>query len=1097
MMDRVGNTRGTAKTVALDARGNFQFRDAVGGRDSNDYYRLRLNRSSSLNISLAQLRSNANLELLSRSGGVLQRSSKSGTRSESIRKTLAPGTYYLRVYPGSQQSTTYVFRLSASSLPNIDTPTQPEPPPSVNPPSTPVYPLPTTKFLNVNSPNGGNQFTSGSNLSINWTDNFSENVRIELYQGNIFTRNIAASTASDGIFNWLVPSNLPGRSDYKLKITSVNDSRVTDFSDVSFSILPSVSSNQWRAEFFNRTSENYNLNNWGVNGSTYKTGLAQVTQNLGSNNSAGTIKARLYRHYEHNSPVAGINSNYYAMWATTRMYLEVGRQYQIATDSDDGTAFYLKPSSSSTTRFLGDDWRDRSIAEDTKLIPFTVSQSGYYDFGLKYFEGIGGSIIDVTVTELQTPSIRVTSPNGGNSFTTGSSYNINWTDNISENVRIDLYRGSTFDRTITTSTFSDGSYSWLVPTNLSSRSDYRLKISSTQNSNIADWSDSSFSIIASLPDLVVQNASAPTSATAGSSITVSAYTKNNGNSLAGASYVRYWLSNDTTLDSSDRSLGTDYVNSLSAGASELDSLTLTYNTSWGTGTKYILFEADGYKYVSESNETNNVTSRAINVVAPLPDLVVQSVSVPTSITAGNTMSISAYTNNIGGSTAGSSYIRYWLSNNTTLDSSDRSLGTDYVNSLSAGASELDSLTLTYDTSWGTGTKYILFEADGYKYVSESNETNNVTSRAITVHSSPSTPTTYQSFDANKVFSLHSNVGANHTIYLDLNGHITTNTAWNTRYGRSSIVTPAYDADGNSSSFSTTERQTIWEIWRRVAEDFIPFNVNVTTAAPPTSDLVKTDSSDTRWGIRVAIGGNDDDWYTGSAGGVAYKNSFNYSTDTPAFAFQNFANQSAKAFAEIVSHEVGHALGLSHDGDATKEYYEGHGSGNTGWASIMGVGYSKNLTQWGKGEYSGATNQEDDLSIITTRNGFGYRTDDYGGSRSSAASLLLNGFISNTYGIIERNTDEDWFTFNSSTGRISLSINPFEHGPNLDIMAMIYNSSGALVATSNPFSELSASFNGSYSPGQYYIRILGTGKSGVDGYTKYGSLGQYSITGSIA
>lgn len=978
MMDRVGNTRGTAKTVALDARGNFQFRDAVGGRDSNDYYRLRLNRSSSLNISLAQLRSNANLELLSRSGGVLQRSSKSGTRSESIRKTLAPGTYYLRVYPGSQQSTTYVFRLSASSLPNIDTPTQPEPPPSVNPPSTPVYPLPTTKFLNVNSPNGGNQFTSGSNLSINWTDNFSENVRIELYQGNIFTRNIAASTASDGIFNWLVPSNLPGRSDYKLKITSVNDSRVTDFSDVSFSILPSVSSNQWRAEFFNRTSENYNLNNWGVNGSTYKTGLAQVTQNLGSNNSAGTIKARLYRHYEHNSPVAGINSNYYAMWATTRMYLEVGRQYQIATDSDDGTAFYLKPSSSSTTRFLGDDWRDRSIAEDTKLIPFTVSQSGYYDFGLKYFEGIGGSIIDVTVTELQTPSIRVTSPNGGNSFTTGSSYNINWTDNISENVRIDLYRGSTFDRTITTSTFSDGSYSWLVPTNLSSRSDYRLKISSTQNSNIADWSDSSFSIIASLPDLVVQNASAPTSATAGSSITVSAYTKNNGNSLAGASYVRYWLSNDTTLDSSDRSLGTDYVNSLSAGASELDSLTLTYNTSWGTGTKYILFEADGYKYVSESNETNNVTSRA-----------------------------------------------------------------------------------------------------------------------ITVHSSPSTPTTYQSFDANKVFSLHSNVGANHTIYLDLNGHITTNTAWNTRYGRSSIVTPAYDADGNSSSFSTTERQTIWEIWRRVAEDFIPFNVNVTTAAPPTSDLVKTDSSDTRWGIRVAIGGNDDDWYTGSAGGVAYKNSFNYSTDTPAFAFQNFANQSAKAFAEIVSHEVGHALGLSHDGDATKEYYEGHGSGNTGWASIMGVGYSKNLTQWGKGEYSGATNQEDDLSIITTRNGFGYRTDDYGGSRSSAASLLLNGFISNTYGIIERNTDEDWFTFNSSTGRISLSINPFEHGPNLDIMAMIYNSSGALVATSNPFSELSASFNGSYSPGQYYIRILGTGKSGVDGYTKYGSLGQYSITGSIA
>jgi serralysin len=47
----------------------------------------------------------------------------------------------------------------------------------------------------------------------------------------------------------------------------------------------------------------------------------------------------------------------------------------------------------------------------------------------------------------------------------------------------------------------------------------------------------------------------------------------------------------------------------------------------------------------------------------------------------------------------------------------------------------------------------------------------------------------------------------------------------------------------------------------------------------------------------------------------------------------------KYTAEAISHEVGHTLGLSHDGRITPSegYYAGHGSGDTGWAPIMGVG----------------------------------------------------------------------------------------------------------------------------------------------------------------
>ena len=87
----------------------------------------------------------------------------------------------------------------------------------------------------------------------------------------------------------------------------------------------------------------------------------------------------------------------------------------------------------------------------------------------------------------------------------------------------------------------------------------------------------------------------------------------------------------------------------------------------------------------------------------------------------------------------------------------------------------------------------------------------------------------------------------------------------------------------------------------------------------------------------------------------------------------------------MSHEVGHTLGLSHDGvTGGPEYYEGH----NGWASIMGVGYYQELTQWSSGQYSGASNTQDDLAIITGNNGFGYRSDDYGSSLSTASSLVL-------------------------------------------------------------------------------------------------------------
>lgn len=90
--------------------------------------------------------------------------------------------------------------------------------------------------------------------------------------------------------------------------------------------------------------------------------------------------------------------------------------------------------------------------------------------------------------------ITVVSPNGGNTLETGKSYNITWDDNFSGNVSIYLFKDDEFDRMITNSTASDGSYTWTVPTDLATGSDYQVAIQSVNNTDIFDFSNSNFTI---------------------------------------------------------------------------------------------------------------------------------------------------------------------------------------------------------------------------------------------------------------------------------------------------------------------------------------------------------------------------------------------------------------------------------------------------------------------------------------------------------------------------------------------------------------------------------------------------------------------------
>jgi hypothetical protein len=286
---------------------------------------------------------------------------------------------------------------------------------------------------------------------------------------------------------------------------------------------------------------------------------------------------------------------------------------------------------------------------------------------------------------------------------------------------------------------------------------------------------------------------------------------------------------------------------------------------------------------------------------------------------------------------------------------------------------------------------------------------------------------------------------------------------------------------------------ILEQWEVVAEDYRPFNINITTSEAVFNSYPKNRR------MRAVI--TPTETAAPGFGGVAYIGSFNWDNDVPCWVFA-LGN---KYGGEATSHEIGHTFDLQHDGRRTTPDAEGYFGGleGTPWAPIMGVGYYRPVSQWSKGEYNLANNQQDDLASITNpKFGVGYRVDDHSNSIVNATTLTTNtsGVVIQKNGVITNEADIDFFTFTTGGGNVVLNINTVSRHGNLDIQGKVYNLNGEQLwsYTNTVAGALNATVSMNIVAGKYYVSVDGTsaGSAASGGYSAYASIGSYTITGTI-
>lgn len=331
------------------------------------------------------------------------------------------------------------------------------------------------------------------------------------------------------------------------------------------------------------------------------------------------------------------------------------------------------------------------------------------------------------------------------------------------------------------------------------------------------------------------------------------------------------------------------------------------------------------------------------------------------------------------------------------------------------------------------------------------------------------------------------------------------------------MVPPFGLDGDPA-FSDAELRIIQDIWQRVAEDYAPFDVDVTTEQPSPDRLSRSDVADQTFGMDVLFTLHQDGWLIGneagfSSPGAYFRTGSAGDGDKPSFVFYSAGAVDARTLADAATRELGTTLGLRPDVQfCSGDLYGGQGSSPVnGWAPIMGALSERPLRQFDKGEYAdpgrncgeGGQGPQDDFAVIIAA-GLPLRADDAGNTAAAATWLPVQSSggrsAGSLEGVITSAADVDVFSIDAGTGLLDVTADPAPLGPNADLVLTLRDAAGNLVQESRPTPALNAAINVVIAvPGRYSLEVKGGGDGDplVTGYSNYGSVAAYTLAGSFA
>ena len=252
------------------------------------------------------------------------------------------------------------------------------------------------------------------------------------------------------------------------------------------------------------------------------------------------------------------------------------------------------------------------------------------------------------------------------------------------------------------------------------------------------------------PDLTITDATAPTAAVLGDTISVSYTVANQGATATPADTAWFdyaYLSIDAQLDANDVSIGSFHqrgqldqspITPLAAGASYTATRPITLSGNVSPGNLFLLLATDKSNLygtsIAETDKSNNVIAKAITLTAP--DLTVSNLTAPNGTNANSQIEVSWTVQNIGNVVAPADWSdSLYLSNDMLLDDDDVFINSELISTQTPLAAQA-TYTLTRNVTIGNvspGAKFLLLKTDSSfgNQQPETDETNNV--RAVPIN----------------------------------------------------------------------------------------------------------------------------------------------------------------------------------------------------------------------------------------------------------------------------------------------------------------------------------------------------------------------------